>query len=176
MDLSNPNIREAETDGLLQLERLYSCAFPEENLLPLLEDLHHDNTNVFSFIFEEQGSIIGHISFTACHVGDQACKLALLGPVAIFPKRQKQGIGSSLIRHGLKFLTENEFIKVLVLGDPDYYGRFGFQQERAITPAYAIPKEWRRAWQSIELSVPATMPSGKLIVPAPWQNSQLWSD
>lgn len=175
MNLPNSNIRKTKLDDLEKLKNLYSSAFPEENLIPLIQELHHDKINVFSFVFEEQSNIIGHISFSECHINEHPYKLALLGPMAVTPKKQKQGAGSLLIQHGLQFLADQKFDKVSVLGDPNYYGRFGFLQEKAILPPYPIPKEWDVAWQSIVLSENILNCSGSLIVPKPWQNSQLWS-
>lgn len=174
---NDANIRNAHTDELEQLNILYSSAFPEEDLLSLVQDLHHDTHNVFSFVFEEQSNIVGHIFFTACHIDKNEDKPALLGPMAVIPNRQRQGIGSLLIRHGLQFLSDQKFNKVIVLGDPNYYGRFGFTQEQAISPPYPLPKEWQNAWQSITLPKAATTNiSGQLMVPPSWQNPQLWSN
>lgn len=178
MESSNDiRICRVHPDELEPLNILYSSAFPEEDLLPLIQDLHNDTQNMFSFVFEEEGDIIGHICFTVCHINADEHTLALLGPMAVAPNKQKQGIGSLLIQHGLQFLSERKFNKVMVLGDPNYYGRFGFSQEHAISPPYPLPKEWQNAWQSIALpkAVEKNI-SGHLMVPPPWQKPELWSN
>ena len=177
MKSANRNeIRETNLDEIEKLIFLYSNAFPAEDLSPLINQLHNDSKNVFSFVIEEQQDIIGHICFSLCYIKGHEDKLALLGPLAVLPVRQKQGIGSLLINFGMKFLTARNYKKVLVLGDPNYYGRYGFLQEGTIMPPYPIPEEWQSAWQSITLSDININLSGKLIVPQPWQNPKLWSD
>jgi putative acetyltransferase len=49
-----------------------------------------------------------------------------LGPVAVLPELQKQGIGSKLIREGLKLYGQAGYDAVVLVGDPPYYSRFGF--------------------------------------------------
>jgi putative acetyltransferase len=65
---------------------------------------------------------------------------------------------------------------VLVLGDPDFYGRSGFIEEPRIETPYAIPSEWKPAWQSISFSDDANTVSGRLHVSKPWQKPALWSE
>lgn len=96
--------------------------------------------------------------------------------MAVLPAQQKQGIGSRLIQEGITILREQAVVKLLVLGDPNYYGRSGFVQEQDIEPAYPIPEAWKPAWQSIMLSDRAASASGLLQVPAPWQRPELWSE
>ena len=54
-----------------------------------------------------------------------------LAPVAVVPARQRQAIAAALIREGLARLADDGQDLVLVLGDPAYYGRFGFTAEAA---------------------------------------------
>jgi predicted N-acetyltransferase YhbS len=63
--------------------------------------------------------------------------------------------------------------KVCVLGDPDFYGRYGFETERDIKPSYDLPAEWDGAWQSVMLDHNAAPITGTLIPPRPWQNKAL---
>ena len=100
----------------------------------------------------------------------------MLAPLAVAPDRQQQSIGSQLVKHGLKLLSEHAFATVFVLGDPNYYGRFGFMPERAVMPPYDLPPEWVDAWQSLDISDEPIRASGKLIVPEPWQDPVLWAE
>ena len=58
-------------------------------------------------------------------------KASVLAPVAACPIFQKQGIGAALVRHSLQCLTEAGYDLVVVLGEPNYYGRFGFTSRLA---------------------------------------------
>ena len=54
-----------------------------------------------------------------------------LGPMSVLPARQRQGVGSGLVRTGLLALEGAGETRVFVLGHPDYYPRFGFSAEMA---------------------------------------------
>lgn len=81
--------------------------------------------------------IVGHILFSYLRLAN--LKVAGLAPMAVMPGFQKQGIGSKLIKQGLENVKELGCQVVFVLGDPDYYRRFGFRREPAtlINSAYS---------------------------------------
>ena len=110
--------------------------------------------------------------FTVCHVGE--APVALLAPLAVAPKDQRRGIGTALVRTGLAWLSEQAIARVFVLGDPDYYGRFGFAREDHAIPPYPIPEAWAPAWQSLSLGNEPLRTAGPLLVPPPWQDPLLW--
>ena len=169
-------IRSTEQDDQLSLETLYREAFSEEDLFPLVQELLADTQNTTHLTAVLDGDVVGHIVFTKCHATPEDVPLALLGPMAVLPDHQRNGIGGRLIQEGINQLREQAVVKLLVLGDPNYYGRSGFVKEQNIKPAYPIPDEWKPAWQSIMLSDGAASPSGTLQVPAPWQRPELWSE
>lgn len=169
-------IRETEEDDLPDLKILYREAFADEDLFPLVVELFSERQGCLSLCALKEGVLLGHITFTRCHASPEGIPLALLGPMAVLPEHQRHGTGSSLIKTGLNLMRKEGVIKVLVLGDPNYYGRFDFAEESGIQPAYAIPEEWKAAWQSAVLTASATPPSGKLIVTKPWQRPELWSE
>ena len=61
-----------------------------------------------------------------------------LAPMAVLPERQRAGIGSQLVREGLKRLRAASTPFVIVLGHPEYYPRFGFQP----ASRYGIQCQW----------------------------------
>ena len=63
-----------------------------------------------------------------------------LGPVAVAPRDQGHGVGSALIRAGLAELAERGAAGCVVLGEPDYYGRFGFRNDGELRYADAPPQ------------------------------------
>jgi putative acetyltransferase len=169
-------IRETTQDDVASLKTLYCEAFDEEDLFPLVTELLDDTQNTLHLTAVMNNKPVGHITFTKCHALPEYVPLSLLGPMAVLPECQKQGIGSKLITAGFEQLKIQEIAKVLVLGDPSFYGRSGFVQESNIEPAYAIPSEWKPAWQSILLSDGALAISGRLQVTKPWQKPKLWSE
>ncbi|MDR0532837.1 MAG: N-acetyltransferase [Verrucomicrobiales bacterium] len=75
---------------------------------------------------DANGEIDGHLAFSEVTVDGRRCGWYGLGPLAVRPDRQKTGIGSALMRHGLAELDRKGACGCVVLGDPDFYQRFGF--------------------------------------------------
>ena len=100
---------------------------------------------------------------------------ALLGPLAVSPAWQRQGIGSAIVRAGLRRLADADVNRLYVLGDPAYYGRLGFLPEFLVEPPFPLPAEWDGAWQSQNVGEPTTPCAGKLSVPPPWLKPALWA-
>lgn len=169
-------IRETTRDDVASLKTLYREAFDEEDLFPLVTELLDDTQNTLHLTAVMNDKPVGHIIFTKCHASPEHVPLSLLGPMAVLPECQKQGIGSKLIAAGFEQLKVQKIAKVLVLGDPNFYGRSGFVEEPNIEPAYPIPEEYVPGWQSISLSDGAHAISGRLQVTKPWQKPKLWSE
>ena len=71
----------------------YRDAFPDEDLLPLVRELMADPERVLSLVATARGAAAAHIAFTACGIDGRPDKVALLGPLAVAPDRQRQGVG-----------------------------------------------------------------------------------
>lgn len=84
-----------------------------------------------SLVAELDGQIVGHVLFSKIILreDERDLKSLSLAPVAVLPAHQKRGIGNALISKGLELARELGFRSVLVLGDPAYYGRFGFRHD-----------------------------------------------
>jgi putative acetyltransferase len=170
----NFDIRESVSDDGPAIEKLYPAAFPEEDLLPLVRQLLREDTGVLSLVAIAGDDHAGHIIFTICGIDDKPDRVALLGPLAVAPARQRQGVGSALIGAGLQRLKGAGISRVYVLGDPAYYGRFGFEPEEAVMPPYPMPVEWQGAWQSLCPQGDTPPLTGTLSVPPPWRQRTLW--
>ncbi|MEQ8250317.1 MAG: N-acetyltransferase [Oceanibaculum nanhaiense] len=169
-----PDIHEIRPADFSAVEALYPKAFPEEDLLPLVSALLRQGRDVISLVATLDGVLVGHIALTSCRIEGVTERIALLGPLAVTPEWQGRGIGGALIRDSLERLKDQGFSWVFVLGDPGYYGRFGFQPETHLLPPYEIPEEWRTGWQSICLTGNKSAPGANLIVPPVWRNEALW--
>jgi putative acetyltransferase len=104
------------------------AAFGQETEALLVERLRAGGDLVLSLVAEADG-IVGHVAFS--RLSTEGGLATALAPVAVRPDRQRQSIGDALIREGLRRLAEAGEDLVLVLGDPAYYGRFGFTAEAA---------------------------------------------
>jgi putative acetyltransferase len=81
----------------------------------------------------EDGAVVGHILFTPVVVEGAAGDVIGMGlaPMAVRPDRQREGIGSQLVKRGLEMLRERACPFVVVVGHPEYYPRFGFEPASA---------------------------------------------
>jgi putative acetyltransferase len=168
------SIRPTTADDLPALRRLYPEAFPDEPLMPLVEALFSEVPDLLSRAVDEGGELVGHILFTPCSVPGSSVNIALLGPMAVAPAHQRAGLGTALIRQGLSELREQGFTQVQVLGDPGFYGRVGFEEDRAVQPPCPLNPDWEGAWQCLRLDPGSPVAAGLLHVPRPWQDPALW--
>ncbi len=168
------SIRESQPGDLTAIESFYPDAFPEEDLIPLVRELLADPAVALSLVADVNGQAVGHVIFTQCGVSGSTVNAALLGPLAVAPAHQGKGIGSAIVQEGLRHQRDAGVELVCVLGDPAYYGRFGFIRESSVAPPYPLPTEWDSAWQSQTLVDNAPSCSGKLSVPPQWQKPALW--
>ena len=79
-----------------------------------------------SLVAVEDGAIVGHVAFSPVTISDGSKGWYGLGPISVDPSRQGEGIGSRLVREGLERLRAMGAAGCVLLGDPAYYGRFGF--------------------------------------------------
>ena len=99
-----------------------------------------------SLVAEDAGTVIGHVALSPVTLSDGTPGWYGLGPVSVHPGRQRTGIGSRLVRQALDDSRRAGAAGCVVLGDPGYYGRFGFRAEPGLVlpgvpPAYfqALP-------------------------------------
>ncbi len=168
-------IRDASAADRGAVRALYADAFPDEDLSALVLALMDDPGTALSLVAEAGGVTIGHIAFSTCRIGPEGRPVALLGPLAVAPARQRRGVGSALVREGLGRLRGRPHHAVFVLGDPTYYARFGFAPQDHVAAPYPLPEAWRAAWQALSLSDEA-LPEGVLHVSPPWRDAAYWSD
>lgn len=98
-----------------------------------------------SLVGWEDGEAIAHILFTSLAIEgrDRAFGALALAPLAVAPQRQRQGIGSQLVEFGLSKCRELGHGIVVVVGEPEYYQRFGFQRasQFGLTSSLELPDE-----------------------------------
>lgn len=104
----------------------------------ILAGLRKDGDVIAELVAIEDGQVAGHAMFSAMTVDPASCRAAALGPVCARIERQGVGIGAALIRAGLVACAQQGIAAVFVLGDPAYYGRFGFHAAIAARVACAF--------------------------------------
>ena len=106
------------------------------------------------------GEIVGHVAFSPVQIDGRECGWYGLGPLAVLPDWQRRGIGAALVAGGLQSLRRIDAVGCVVLGDPAYYRRFGFEHDPML--AYRGPP--REYFQRLVLD--GQCPSGRVNYPA----------
>lgn len=140
------NIRPEQPADLSQIDRIHALAFGRNHESILVEKIRNSPYYIpeLSIVAEIDGFPVGHILFSYIHlVGDRNLQVLALAPVAVKPEYQKQGIGSALIKEGLRIAQTREEHLVTVLGEPSFYSRFGFESSQlyGIECPFPLPAE-----------------------------------
>ncbi len=115
----------ADIDGIRSVER---AAFGRDNEADLVDSLRGSAVPFLSLVAVSSGQVVGHVLFTRVAFAPPRDSLSFgLAPLAVDPGHRGKGIGTALVEAGLARLREMGCGVVVVLGDPEYYGRFGFQ-------------------------------------------------
>jgi len=93
----------------------------------IIHALRTANALTVSLVAEIDGAVVGHIAFSPVTFTDGSENWYGLGPVSVRPASQKQGIGSSLVNESLRLLKDAGAEGCVLVGDPNYYERFGFK-------------------------------------------------
>ena len=151
-DMSVIAIREATDDDLDDVLNVECRAFGGETEAELVRDLLADPSAEprLSLVASLDGHCVGHILFTTVILvgAPRRVNASILGPLAVMPEAQSQGIGGKLIGEGLRLLGAAGVELVFVLGHPGYYPRFGFEPagRSGFEAPYPIAEEHADAW------------------------------
>jgi putative acetyltransferase len=134
----------AEKDGdAAAVFAVVEQAFARPEEARLVERLRREADPYIGLVAVREGAIVGHIAFTPVTIAgwDGHPRAAGLAPLAVAPAAQRQGIGAQLTRTGLDICRQRGFALVVVLGDPEYYTRFGFEPatEHGLGDEYGAP-------------------------------------
>ena len=94
--------------------------------------LRNTKALTISMVAEQDHEILGHVAVSPVTFSDYSNGWYGLGPVAVHPDHQQQGIGTQLINAAIKSLRDMDANGCVVLGDPKYYSKFGFTGQHAL--------------------------------------------
>jgi putative acetyltransferase len=119
-------------DELAVVRRMSMTAFGEDEQIGRLLDLLRESwawEDQLSFVAIDDNQIVGHVLYTHAFLDapPRLQDVLVLSPVGVIPERQRQGIGSALIRHSLGIIERRTEPVVFLEGIPTYYPRFGFR-------------------------------------------------
>lgn len=106
----------------------------------IIEALRAANALKVSLVAEVEGRVVGHIAFSPVTISDGSANWYGLGPVSVLPDYQRRGIGSALILEGLSRLKALGARGCCLVGHPEYYKRFGFENIRGFVHP-GVPEE-----------------------------------
>jgi len=145
--MTKSKIRPEMIDDYASITEVNDLAFGQKNEGQLILRLRGTKKFIpgLSLVAEIEGRLVGHILFYPIEIrseGKVFPSLAL-APMAVLPEYQKQGIGSRLVKEGLKKARKLGFKSVIVLGHAAYYPRFGFEPASrwGIRPPFEVPDD-----------------------------------
>jgi predicted N-acetyltransferase YhbS len=122
-------LRAEQADDRWEVEALYDLCFaPGREALSSyrLRDGVPPVPGLSQVARDSDGILAAAIRYWPVLIGDAAA--LLLGPVAVHPTRQGEGLGGSLIRDSLAKAQDSGWARVMLVGDAPYYNKYGFQR------------------------------------------------
>jgi putative acetyltransferase len=133
-------IREERPGDIAAVRDVNKRAFGQDQEGNIVDALRSNGAVWLSLVATLNGRVVGHIMYSPLSVGGDVTGAAL-GPMAVLPEYQRQGIGSKLIESGNRRLKDAGCPFVIVLGHANYYPRFGFRP----ASTHGIKCEWEVA-------------------------------
>jgi putative acetyltransferase len=122
------NLREESAADYDAIRQLLLTSFPRAGEADLVEKLREDCDAVLSLVAVDVSVLTGHVLFSRVAAPFPALGL---GPVAVLPDWRRRGIAAALIHEGITRAMQASWAGIFVLGDPNYYHRFGFTLQHA---------------------------------------------
>jgi putative acetyltransferase len=148
------------------IHSVHAAAFNTDAEARLVDSLRQAQQLMVSLVAEVNEKVVGHIAFSGVKTAAAPDAFGLgLAPLAVLPTHQRRGIGSQLVQQGLAACRASGCGFIVVLGDPNYYSRFGF----APAGRWNLTCEFGggEAFQAVELRDGAMPTCGGLVAYAP---------
>lgn len=156
-------IREEMASDVEGTRGVHEGAFETVLEADLVDNLRRSGKALVSLVAEIDGEVVGHVLFSPVTLVSEGKTIigAGLAPIAVAPRFQKRGIGKRLIRQGLNACRLKGRPFVVVLGEPGYYGQFGFLKASrfGVQNEYGVDEEF----MVVELQKGSLPPEGGLV-------------
>ncbi|MCC4106773.1 GNAT family N-acetyltransferase [Serratia ureilytica] len=151
------------------IDALLRRAFGRDDEADLVQQLREDGLLTLGVVAtDDEGGVVGYAAFSPVDVAGEDRQWVALAPLAVDENLRRQGLAEKLVYEGLDSLNEFSYAAVVVLGDPAYYGRFGFKP----AAAYGLNCRWpdtESAFQVYSLAEDALNGvSGEVVFSAPF--------
>lgn len=149
------------------IDRLLRSAFPTGAEADLVQALREDGLLTLGVVAtDDEGGVVGYVAFCPVDIQGEDRNWVGLAPMAVEESLRCQGLGQKLVYEGLDSLNEFGYAAVVVLGDPAYYGRFGFKP----AASHDLHCRWSGAEETFQLFTltddALTNASGEVVFPA----------
>jgi putative acetyltransferase len=143
-------IREATAQDREAVVDVVRRAFGRDDEAQLVTSLFDEGYAVASLVADTGSAVVGHamLSSLEAAIDGRPVRALALAPIGVRPTHQRRGIGSRLVEAAIDAARSHDAETVIVLGDPAFYGRFGFSAGRAAVLASRYAGD---AFQAIEL-------------------------
>lgn len=120
-----------------EIDELVTAAFGREQEADLVWALREQGAISLSQVVEYDDAILGHLLMSPVFIEGKDCGWLGLSPISVWPECQRQGVASALITAALDCANELDWAGVVLLGNPAFYGRFGFKPAAELGLEYA---------------------------------------
>jgi putative acetyltransferase len=125
-------VRPEQKADVEAIREVHEAAFGSLLEAELVDNLQAEGDAVLSLVACSDDALVGHVLFSRLRALEaRGLRATALGPLGVVPAQHRRGIGTALVRDGLARLMGDGEDLVVVLGDPDFYGRFGFSVKAA---------------------------------------------
>lgn len=128
----NLAIRPESVDDHAAIHKLTEMAFREavhssHTEQHIVDALRERGELSISLVAEDAGQLVGHVALSPVSVQDGSQGWFGLGPISVLPEQQGKGVGTALMNAAIEALRAQGARGCVLLGEPGYYGRFGFR-------------------------------------------------
>lgn len=166
------HVRVATDDDWPRILGVHRSAFGGDDVPRLAEELRADGFVVpeLSLVAEIDGAVVAHVMNGWVGLEESTTRLLQLSPLGVLPQAQRRGAGAALVRASLAGALERGEPLLLVEGNPEYYGRFGFVRadELGLLPPPEALHDW--AFQVAVLDESEPLPQGRVVYPEPFRH------
>jgi putative acetyltransferase len=144
-------IRREQPQDVTEIRRVNVRAFGRDQEASVVDKLRKDCNSILSLVAFTDGKVVGHILFSPVVVEGKHGRLVGTGlaPLAVLPEYQRKGIGTQLMQMGISRIKEGGCPYIIVIGEPEYYTRFGFEQ----AGRFGISCEWNVPYETFMILI-----------------------
>lgn len=111
------------------IDALLRRAFDGDGEAQLVQDLREDGLITLGLVAtDDEGQVVGYVAFSPVTVQGEELQWVGMAPLAVDENYRGQGLARQLVYEGLDSLNEFGYAAVVTLGEPELYGRLGFEK------------------------------------------------